>query len=175
MKDTRLLGWLGFISCMLVLPAVAGCEPSTLESGNDASASANPAAWQTSTVKLTASDFWIVADGQRFNGTAGIDVHSDPGSGTYTTLELIWSEQNREMRFFIYFNADTSGWWSNEMRTYNGQMGLADWLYYEGEFFPSPIGVPFRGDVDLTNAAGDPYRGELHLRGLELSTTLSGS
>jgi hypothetical protein len=158
-----------------------GCEPSTLASGNDPATSGpdtstpNPVAWQTQTVALSASNFWILADGERFNGTAGIDVHSDPGSGTYTTLELTWSENSREMRFFIYFSADASGWQSNEMRTYDGQPSPADWLYYRGAYFASPIGVPFHGDLDLTNAADDPYPGELHLRGLVLSTALTGS
>jgi hypothetical protein len=181
MKETRLFSHLGCIGCLLVLPAVAGCEASTLQSGNDPITSAadsstpKPIAWQTSTVKVEASEFWIVADGQRFDDPAGVNLHSDPGSGTYTTLELIWNELGREMRLNIYFAADPSGWWSNEVRTYNGQTGLPDWLYYKGTFFKSSIGSPFRGDIDLTNAADDPYRGELHLHGLELSTTLDGS
>jgi hypothetical protein len=114
----------------------------------------------------------IFAAGGKDDAPSG---HSDPGFGTYTTLELIWTEGGREMRYFIYFSANASGWWSSEMRTYNGQTGLADWLYYDGTFFQSPLGAAFHGDIDLTNAAGDPYRGELHLHGLVLSTTLSGN
>jgi hypothetical protein len=159
---------------LILAPSLSGCESASLQRVD--AATTNPVAWQTSTVSLTASDFWIVADGQRFSGTAaGIDVHSDPGYGAYTTLELIWTEKDREMRFFTYFSADPSGWWSSEIRTYNGQTGLADWLYYRGTFFKAPIGTSFQGDLDLTNVPADPYRGELHLRGLVLSTTLSGS
>jgi hypothetical protein len=134
----------------------------------------NPVAWQTATVALTAHDFWIVADGQSFTAKSdAVDVHSDLGNPTYTTLELIWNENQREMRFFIYFSADATGWWSNEMRTYNAQ-SPGDWLYYDGTFFGSPIGTAFQGDVDLTNASTDSLRGALHLRGLALSTTLTG-
>jgi hypothetical protein len=161
------------LACLVL---AGGCDSSTLQSGKDppGGAAANPVAWQSPTVSLAASDFWIVADGQRYSGNAGIDIHSDPGTGTYTTLELIWTENGREMRYFTYFSANATGWWSDEMRTYNGQTDAADWLYYRGTFFQSPIGAAFHGDVDLTNASDDPYRGELHLHGLTLSTTLSG-
>jgi hypothetical protein len=78
-----------------------------------------------------------------------------------------------EVRFFTYFYSDgSSSWWSNEMRTYNGQAS-ADWLFYTGMFFQTPYGSSFRGDVDLTNDAGDSIRGELHLHGVVLSTPWS--
>jgi hypothetical protein len=140
-----------------------------------AASAPNPVAWRTSTVSLTADDFWIVADGKRFTSkVAAVDVHSDPGWATYTTLEITWEELGREMRLCIYFRADPTGWWSDEIRTYNGQTTNSDWLYYTGTFFKSAIGAAYRGDVDLRNAADDPFQGELHLHGLVLSTTLSG-
>ena len=173
-----------YSGCLGVILAFAltGCGAGSLVDGRDGAA-ANPVDWQTSTVTLTASDFWIVADGHRYDGALRIgDTHSDPGSASYTTLELTWSENDREMRLYIYLSADASGWWSNEMRTYNGQPPYldsqtpsADWLYYRGTFFRSPSGTAFRGDLDLTNEALDPFRGELHLHGLVLSTTLTGS
>lgn len=134
-----------------------------------------PVSWQTSTVSLKAAGFWIVADGRCYtSASASVNVHSDPGDSTYTTLELTWTENNREMRYFIYFYADGNGWWSNEMRTYNGQQPYGDWLYYYGRFFQSPIGQVFAGNLDLTNDPADTIRGELHLYGLTLSTTLKG-
>ena len=132
--------------------------------------------WQTSTVSLKASAFWIVADGKCYtSSSAKVAVHSDPGWSTYTTLELVWTENNREMRYFIYFTADGNGWWSDEMRTYNEQQPYSDWLYYDGKFFQSPIGQAFTGNLDLTNDPADTIRGELHLHGLTLSTTLMGN
>jgi hypothetical protein len=134
-----------------------------------------PVAWKTGTVSLTADAFWIVADGQCYTSRgATVDVHSDPGDSRYTSLELIWTESGREMRLFIYLKADASGWWSEEMRTYDGQLPDSDWLYYYGKFFASPIGQAFQGDLVLTNDAQDGIRGELHLLGLTLSTTMSG-
>jgi hypothetical protein len=78
------------------------------------------------------------------------------------------------MQLNIYFHADTSAWWSNEMRTNDGGKREANWLYYYGNYFVTPIGEAFRGDIDLTNDPADRIRGELHLRGLTLSTTLTG-
>jgi hypothetical protein len=60
------------------------------------------------------------------------------------------------------------------MRTYDGQPS-GDWLFYNGIFFSTPIGQAFHGDVDLTNATDDRFRGELHLHGATLSTTMRGS
>ena len=135
-----------------------------------------PVSWQTSTVSLKAAAFWIVADGKCYtSASAAVNVHSDPGWSTYTTLELMWTENNREMRYFIYFYADGNGWSSNEMRTYNGQQPDSDWLYYNGKFFQSPIGHAFVGNLDLTNDPADTIRGELHLHGLTLATTLTGN
>jgi hypothetical protein len=134
-----------------------------------------PVAWKTGTVSLTADAFWIVADGQCYSSRgAAVEVHSDPGHSRYTTLELIWTEAGREMRWFIYLRADASGWWSEEMRTYDGHLPDSDWLYYYGKFFASPIGQAFQGDLVLANDVQDKIRGQLHLLGLTLSTTMSG-
>lgn len=134
-----------------------------------------PVKWQTGTVSLQAGAFWIVANGQCYTSRgAAVQVHSDPGWSRYTTLELIWTELGREMRFFIYLYADSSSWWSDEMRTYDGQQPYGDWLFYYGKFFSSSIGQTFHGDIDLTNDPQDEIRGELHLRGLTLSTTMTG-
>jgi hypothetical protein len=136
----------------------------------------NPVAWKTPFVSLKADDFWIVADGQRFTGQgAEFALNSDPGNAEYTTLEVVWMEGGVEMRLNIYFAADPTGWWSGEMRTYNAQPAPnSDWLFYSGTFFASSIGAPFRGDIDLTNDATNLYRGELHMHGVVLSTTLAG-
>ena len=134
----------------------------------------DPVAWQTATVSLAADDFWIVADGQSFPApSVAVDVHSDPGEPASTTLEVTWRDHDREMRFLAYFSADETSWWSDEIRTYDAQAS-GEWLYYEGTFFKSPIGAPFHGNIDLTNASSDPFRGELHILGLTLSTTLTG-
>jgi hypothetical protein len=166
---TMILGLLG----VMALGVGAGCS----SEGGGGGTKPNPVSWKTDTVSLTASDFWIVADGLTYFGNPNpIDIHSDPGDPTYTTLELVWNERGREMRFFTYFQADATTWSSNEMRTYNGQPeATVDWLFYEGTFFQSPIGATFHGDLDLMNNASDPFRGELHLHGLALSTTLAGS
>ena len=169
-------------------PSTTGIAPSSISSGG-AGGSGLPGTggmmgttcngpavkWQTSTVSLQANAFWIVADGQCYTSRgAAVEIHSDPGWSQYTSLELIWNELGREMRFLIYLHADSSLWWSEEMRTYNGQQPYSDWLFYYGKFFTSPIGQAFHGDINLTNDSQDTIRGELHLHGLTLSTTMTG-
>jgi hypothetical protein len=135
----------------------------------------NPVAWTTPTVSLTADDFWIVADGLRFTSkVAAVNVNSDPGVPFHTTLEITWTELGREMRFSIYLSSDSTSWWSDQMATYDAQTPYGSWLAYDGHFFKSAIGQAYRGDIDLTNDASESIRGELHLHGLVLSTTLGG-
>jgi hypothetical protein len=153
-----------------------GALPATGGAAGSVACGAQPVSWQTGTVSLHADAFWIVANGLCFTSQgAAVQVHSDPGWSRYTSLELVWTELGREMRFFIYLDADPTGWWSKEMRTYDGQSGYGDWLFYYGNYFRSPIGQPFHGDIDLTNDPADDIRGELHLHGLTLSTTMSGA
>lgn len=173
MTNALRMMWLVLV---LVGPTLGGCnsplQPPGVPDGG-CNAAGHPVSWQMSTVSLTACDFSLIADGQTYTSNSSVDIHSDPGDPTYTTLELIWTEHAREMRYFIYFTADATRWWSNEMRTYNGQ-NPGDWLYYEGTFAPSRIGSAFQGDLDLTNQSSDTIRGELHLHGLVLSTSLTG-
>ena len=44
---------------------VGACQP-----GSDVGLSPNPVAWHTPTVSLTADDFWIMADGQRYTSAS---------------------------------------------------------------------------------------------------------
>src|ERR1051325_6061956 len=150
----------GVVSCvsmsmmggLMALVFGVGCSSTA---GMGADGGQNPVSFTTNTVRLAATDFWIVADGQIYGkDRGGLDVHSDPGTPTYTTLELIWTERGNQMRFFIYFQADPTGWSSDEMRTYDGQPS-PDWLFYRGAFFKTPIGQTFHGDGDSTNAGDD--------------------
>jgi hypothetical protein len=78
------------------------------------------------------------------------------------------------MRTNFYFTLTDTEWWVNEIRTYNGKSGTdADWVYYYGEFFRSPIGTTFSGDFDETGKADDGSSGHLHIGGLTLSVATS--
>lgn len=134
----------------------------------------NPVAWKTPSVSLTADDFYIDVDGQRFKTTAGLDVHSDPGWNHYTTLELTWNEHGTEQRLYIYFQSDGSKWWSDEIRTYDGQPH-PEWIYYTGKFFDRAVGQPFTGDLELhNNGPADTAHGTIHFQNLDLLPTFNG-
>ncbi len=82
-----------------------------------------------------------------------IELSSDPGGAEYTTLEVTRREHGVEMRRTIYFQADESRWWSDEIRTYNGEVD-GDWIEYFGRFFDQPLGSTFEGDFELVYIAG---------------------
>ena len=134
--------------------------------------------WQTETVKLDADSFSIQAGGQTFtatpdSGTYGLNVRSDPGSTNYTTLESDWIEHGVPMRFFIYFKADGTNWWSNEMRTYNG-LAQGDWIYYNNNtFFLTPLGQSYTNQNFNLQSTSGAISGTIHFTNLKLKVTPS--
>jgi hypothetical protein len=131
----------------------------------------NPIYWDTGYVTLQADDFYIIADGQYYfanNGT--VQVRSDPGNRTYTTLEAAWQENNKEMRIFIYFNANQSDWWAYEIRTYNGQ-DYGDWINYldQAPFFTSPLWTSHTASsYNLQSDPSNQYSGEIYFKNLDI-------
>ncbi len=143
----------------LVTVAIAGLgvvaavmPPGALRTaGSGAGASVH---WTTPQVDLQADDFSITVDGVQYTAAgAAVDVHSDPGDPSYQTLELVWQEHGREMRWFIYFASCANQWWSNEMRTYNGK-AAGDWVTFHGDFFRRALGSTYSGDLDVTATEG---------------------
>lgn len=129
-----------------------------------------PILFETQQVSLRAQAIKIEVGGKQFATTTPMDVNGDPGTPEYTTLELTWWEHGVEMRMNIYFKSDGGQWWSEEIRTYNGKK-QGDWAYYRGDFFRSPLGQPFVGDLDVTAATGGPddgASGRLRIPGLRL-------
>jgi len=127
---------------------------------------------ETKQVSLTA-DALTIDVGDRTFGTAAtpIEVRSDPGTrNEYTTLELTWREHDVEMRLYAYFASDGRDWWSNEIRTYDGN-AQGEWIYYTGEFFRSPLGTAFAGDLDVTGT-DHGVTGRLRLPNLRLQAFL---
>jgi hypothetical protein len=143
--------------------------------GNDVSVGGQPGAggavqFHTPQVSLTADDLTIEAGGRTYApADKTVDVHSDPGTKRYQTIELIWNEQGVEMRLFMYFTSDGHDWWSNEIRTYNGR-AEGDWISYTGTFFRTPLGQAFTGNVDLAGTEGS---GHLHLANARLEPFLT--
>jgi len=131
--------------------------------------------WTTPYASLKADDFAITANNLKFRGRSissasdtRSSVHSDPGSESYTTLEVSWTENNVEMRLYIYFAQENGRWKVSEIRTYNGLAGSqSNWLYYDATSLNnSLLGTPIRlSDVRLTSLDGS---GELYFKNLNL-------
>jgi hypothetical protein len=155
-------------SCLLLLMAcLVSCSDD-----DDTTApivpAANPVSWVTSRVRLDADHFFTVADGDTFWAKdQNIDIGSDYGDSTYCSLEIEWEENGVDMRLYMYFHADSISWWSDEIRTYDGQTN-PDWLEYTGTFFETPLGQTFTGDFARECDTGGPYTGRLHFDGLSL-------
>jgi hypothetical protein len=126
--------------------------------------------WSTDVVELAAKEFYIDAGQLRFTGTPSAQVDSDPGTLEAWTLEVSWPEQGREQRLYLYFGADDSSWWIDEVRVYDGAPGRnAKWATFPGgPWARTPLGRVFDGDLDIagTSATG-PVK--LHLGGLRIA------
>lgn len=170
---------LTFLASMLASVVVSGCGhdgseapgvgvDASVDGRPDATAGADhPVTWVTETVSLEADDFYYITEGVKVVATTPISVHSDPGDPSYTTLELEWSANGVEARIFLYFTADASSWWSDEIRTYD-QTG-SDWApYYHGTFFKTPLGGTFHGDIDIEPAGAPAGSYKVHFSNLRL-------
>jgi hypothetical protein len=116
--------------------------------------------WQTPHAYFQADDFRIVANGKTFYANEpSVSVHSDPGSPTYTTLEIDWQENGVEMRLYIYFNSDGQKWWSPEIRIYNGKTP-PDWIVFKERFFESNLGSEHTQAISGGFVQMDPNTGK---------------
>jgi hypothetical protein len=129
----------------------------------------NAVQWQTETVSLSADNFYIIANGQTFTAdVAGVEVGGDPGSATYTTLEVEWEEHGVPMRLYMYFESDGSIWQAYEIRTYDGSPG-GEWIYYEGPSFTTPLGKAYQ----ILSFAREYYGDGLYFENLSLQAFTS--
>lgn len=170
-SKTTLIG-----SVIFVIAALTGCGDgvSTEPVKPDAAipSDKHPVAWSPRTgITLLADDFYIVAGGVKYVGADNVNVISDPGDPAgpaYTTLEATWMEHGAEMRLNIYFKSNGTSWLSEEIRTYNGKTTGADWIYYKGAYFATPVNQTFTGNLDLTADALNTVPGSIHFENLRL-------
>ena len=107
----------------------------------------------TPTVVMDADSVEVITTDRTWTPTADLVVEGDPGMpNEYTTLELTWHDGGIEQRIHVYFTSDGVDWWANEIRTFDGQP-QPEWVepVALGEFFRSPLGTAFVGDLDLPN------------------------
>lgn len=137
----------------------------------------NSIKWKTNTVSLEADNFYIVADGKQYLANTGnVDIHSDPGSPNYTTLESTWQENDVEMRLFMYFAAENGKWKVSEVRTYNGKQP-GNWIFYDG-FAGEQLGTTLvKTTFDLTGKPSDDPNyntpGSIHFENLRLEAFIN--
>lgn len=130
--------------------------------------------WQTSLASLEADAISIETGERVFTAaTNRFQVNSDPGSGTYRTLEVSWFENDREMRLNLYFAADAANWWVSELRVYDGRP-RSEWVSFAGPLFRTARGQSFAGDIELS---GGNAHGPVTLRidGARLSAFVPGT
>lgn len=130
-------------------------------------------------VSLTADGFYILADGKKYLGKTGdLKLNSDYGdNGNFTTLEAIWTENDVEMRLFMYFYKDDKTWWLSEARTYNGQK-YGDWIYYNQNSLTKLVedtGEKSLITLDLISDPGQKYQGKIHFENIKLQPFITST
>lgn len=136
---------------LLLAAGIAVAQRRTDNSATDTPAAAPAVHFETPTVVLDAASVEVTVADKSFVPPSDVLVEGDPGIGNdYTSLELTWHDQGVEQRISIYFTSDGTNWWANEIRTYDGNAN-AEWIAHQGEFFKSPLGGEYSGDLDLPN------------------------
>jgi hypothetical protein len=126
--------------------------------------------WNIRTLELRAQELRIEVGGKVFVADASnFELTSEVGdTNRDQTFEVKWQEHGVEMRMSIAFTSDGTDWWADEIRTYDGNAPGA-WVTYRGEFFRSPLGQPFVGDLHLpADATSHDGTGSLTLTGLRV-------
>jgi hypothetical protein len=91
-----------------------------------------------------------------------LKVDGDRGSLTYWTLEVTWFEELMEQRLNLYFKADPTSWWVDQIAVYDGVGPQAEWASFpKGPHLRTPLGRAFSGDIDF---AGKGRAGPVRLR-----------
>ena len=105
--------------------------------------------WSTEVVMLGADRVTLEANGATLHAeTDQIQIRSDPGSRTYWTLEVTWLEAGLEQRIHLYFMADGTSWWVDEVRIYDNVGPAPDWVAFpRGPHLRTALGQPFSGDI----------------------------
>ncbi len=131
--------------------------------------------WTTGQVSLRADDFRLEVNDLVFGEDVSPDVVSDPGGSDGWTLEVTWAEHAVEQRVFMYFTANDTEWWVEEIRTYDGHEE-GNWVAALGPFFVTPLGETFEGDVTVELLRAGPtasdlvHAGSLSFSGMHLAT-----
>ncbi|CAN5763241.1 hypothetical protein BH23CHL7_BH23CHL7_04780 [soil metagenome] len=129
--------------------------------------------WETRAVTFEANAVVIESGGLVFGPSSNVAVDALAGTPAYQTLEATWQEHGVEMRLNIYFGADQTHWWVDELRVYDGRP-VAHWVTFEGPMFRTPLGRSYSGNVNLE---GSNDRGSARLRvdGLRLTAFAPGT
>jgi hypothetical protein len=182
--ERRSSGWLkrlatAAFSAMAVLAIVAlgavtvlrtGWSPPTTRPGG----SQQDLSWGTQMATLAADRLTVEVGGRTFVAPRDMDyIHSDPGSSSYRTLELAWHVGGTEMKVSLYLGADTSSWWIQHIRTYDGREP-GDWIFYLGPSFRMPLGESYAGTADLLGI-GPGGVGRLRINAMNLSAFEPGT
>lgn len=138
-------------------------------------ASPSGVSWSTSRVSLAADDFTLEVNDLTFGDDVFADLHSDPGDDEYWTLEASWREHDVGQRLYMYFGADGTDWWVDEIRTYDGHEE-GEWVFAYGPFFQTPLGQAFEGDIEVDllgegrpGAPNDVVPAVLSIKGMHLA------
>jgi hypothetical protein len=118
--------------------------------------------WSEPSLSLLSTTLTLVVDGVTFHGdpaTTELKISTD-GS----TLDASWTEAGYAERLYFGFTAGNGTWWIDDVRV--RRLDNTDWWETHGEFFATPAGQPFEGDLDF--AVAD--HATLHLTGARLAT-----
>ncbi len=139
--------------------------PATTPKATDYASLLKPYRFDTKSVRLAADQIRLTYEGDTFDysmtvylGMDGNELEEPMDAGVFGFGELgtreksnLRLEGNRDRVPVLVefdFESDGTDWWASEIRTSFGESGT-DWLRETGEFFRSPLGTTFTGDLML--------------------------
>jgi hypothetical protein len=153
----------GIVGVGALSAARTGPEASVLVPDQAVDLSGKAIVWRSKAVALGADEVTIEANGVTFRPGRVASVHAtgDPGNLKYATLELTWVEAGIEERLNLYLQADATQWSVSQIGTYDNRGPNAEFANVRPGLAPTPLGQPFRGDIDVMAQGG---AGPVHTR-----------
>ncbi len=155
----------------------------------DPTPSPNPVSWVSNNVSIQADDFYLIANNRKFFAKV-YPVYTSETSGminsslSYTRMDIEWFENGELMSLMLYIKKDNQKWWASSVSTSNGEVTGVP-IYYpnpplqtdpaggSGNYFQTPLGQVFTGDVMFTAGSNNIYAGSLYFKNLRLNPSAS--
>ncbi len=131
--------------------------------------------WPSTSVVFEADGLRIKAGGRIFTGTISPEFVQSSAGLDFRDYDIMWLENDREMRMDMSFRSDGSDYWISKWLVYDGRKD-PEWVAFKGPLFVTPLDAPMEANVRLSKGKGKGKRRlDLRVDGMRIHAFHAGS